>query len=348
MAEDPNQCSVGRPYSMSLLGNTALSICHELRTPLTSIQGALGLLHTGQLGCLSDEGQRVLAIAINNVNRLTRLANAMEDQPLLPMTLLAEGNIEQLQLENALYGALDRQEFQLAYQSIVSVDNNSIIGFEALARWYHPSKGVISPDIFIALAEKNQCIHPLGLWILEQACRQLYTWQQQFSAHPSLTMSVNLSALQLLQPNLVQEVQQILEKTQVRPSSLKLEITESMLIENQQEAIFALSQLRDMGIQLYVDDFGTGYSSLGRLQDLPIDVLKIDRSFVQSQQWDISETIVLLAAKLGLDVIAEGVETAEDQAALEAVGCTKMQGYHFSKPLNSQAATALITASHYS
>ena len=342
---DLNQLNGDQLHATDLLENTALSICHELRTPLTSIQGALGLLHTGQLGCLSDEGQRVLTIAINNADRLARLANAIEGKPTLPMTMLSEETIEQLQLENELFGALYRQEIRVAYQPIVSVENNEIIGFEALARWQHSSKGYISPTIFIPLAEKAGCIHQLGLWMLEQACYQLYIWQQQFPSPSPLAMSVNLSALQLLQPDLIQDIRQILEKTGIAPGSLKLEITESTLIENE-PIIILLSELRAMGIQLYVDDFGTGYSSLGRLQELPIDVLKIDRSFVKGQQWDISETIVLLAAKLGLDVIAEGVETTADLAALQAVGCTKMQGYHFSRPLTSKAATALMLSSY--
>lgn len=345
MSKNANPISFGQPYLTNLLENSTLSVCHELRTPLTSIQGALGLLNTGQLGCLSHEGKRVVAIAINNTNRLARLANAIENKPIPAMTVLSDEAIEQLQLEHELYGALDRQEFHLVYQSIVSTENNRIIAFEALARWQHPVKGSIPPDVFIPLAEKTGYIHPLGLWILEQACRQLRIWQQQFPSNSPLTMSVNLSALQLLEPNLIQNIQKILEKSEITPSSLKLEITESVLIENPQIVLTVLSDLRAMGIQLYVDDFGTGYSSLGRLQEMPINALKIDRSFVKNQQWDISEIIVLLANKLGLDVIAEGVETAEDLAALQAVGCTKMQGYQFSKPLDSKSATALITQS---
>lgn len=345
MMTDPNQLNSGQLYATNLAENTALALCHELRTPLTSIQGALGLLRTGHLGSLSEKGWHVLTIAINNVNRLARLANAIEGRPTPPMTMLSKEVIEQLQLEHELCSALHRQEFQVAYQSIVSVETNQIIGFEALARWQHSSQGFIAPTVFIPLAEKAGCIHELGLWMIEQACYQLYTWQQQFPSPSPLTMSVNLSALQLLQPNLLQDVRHILEKSRIAPDSLKLEITESTLIENK-PIIILLSELRALGIQLYVDDFGTGYSSLGRLQELPIDLLKIDRSFVKSQQWAISETIVLLAAKLGLDVIAEGVETTADRAALQAVGCTKMQGYHFSRPLTSQAATALMQTSH--
>lgn len=329
-------------FSSESWQNAALFICHELRTPLTSIQGALGLLYTGRLGDLSEEGQRVLAIAMSNVNRLSRLANAIENKPTLPMTVFSDARLEQLQLENDLHKACECQEFQLVYQPIVTTESNQIIGFEALARWQHPTKGTISPTVFIPLAEKIGCIHQLSKWVLKQACQQLYLWQQQFPAKPPLTMSVNLSALQLLEPNLIEDIQQVLHETQIAPQSLKLEITESALIENQDIAIVMLSKLRTLGIQLYVDDFGTGYSSLGRLQDLPIDVLKIDRSFVQRKQWDISETIILLALKLGLDVIAEGVETAEDVTALQASGCQKMQGYFFSMPIDSQAATSLI------
>lgn len=347
MSEDANQTSFGHGgdterHSISYLKDATLYICHELRTPLTSIQGALGLLNTGQLGCLSDEGQRILAIAINNANRLVRLANAIEDRPILPMTVLSDEVIQQLQLENELHGAIERQEFCLVYQPIISTDNHQILGFEALARWQHPTRGMIPPGIFIPLAEKMGCIHALGMKILERACQQISAWQQQFPSTPPLTVSVNLSALQLMQPGLSQEIQHILAESRMAPDSLKLEITESALIENQESALAVLLELRALGIQLYVDDFGTGYSSLNRLQRLPIDVLKIDRSFIQSKQWDISEMIVQLATRLGLEVIAEGVETTEDLAALQAVGCTKMQGYLFSKPLDSQAAGALI------
>jgi c-di-GMP phosphodiesterase len=327
--------------TINLLNEAELFLCHELRTPLTSIRGALGLLHTGQLGTLSDEGQHILRIAINNTNRLARLANAIANDVMAPVTFLSDDVVEQLQLENDLHKALEFQEFHLVYQPIVSTETQRILGFEALARWQHPIKGLIPPDIFIPLAEKAKCIHPMGMHFLEQACAQLSTWQQQFPSDTPLTVSVNLSTSQLLQPNLIQDVQKILEKTGVNPTSLKLEITESAFIDNQQAAIAVLSQLQAIGIQLYVDDF----SSLGRLQELPIDVLKIDRSFVQGKQWDISATIVLLATKLGLDVIAEGVEIAEDLAALQAAGCTKMQGYHFSKPLGSQEATALMKSS---
>ncbi|MBW4520800.1 MAG: EAL domain-containing protein [Scytolyngbya sp. HA4215-MV1] len=325
-----------------LLEDIASLISHELRTPLTSIRGVLGLLHMGQLGSLSDEGKRLLGIAISNANRLTRLADVIDQEATLPITILSQEEIEQLQLENDLHRAIEQQQFQLYYQPIVSIETNTIVGFEALSRWPHPHRGFIPPSIFIPLLEKIGLIHQLGLWSIEQACQQLHQWQQQFPTTPLLTMSVNLSTLQFLQPDLVQKIQQILQDSQIEPSCLKLEITESALIENYEVATSILSELRGLGVQLYIDDFGTGYSSLGRLQDLPVNALKIDRSFVHGKKWDISETIIILAAKLGLDVIAEGVETSEELDSLQSLGCKQMQGYWFSRPIDGKAASALI------
>ncbi|MDX2229755.1 MAG: EAL domain-containing protein [Leptolyngbyaceae cyanobacterium bins.349] len=324
------------------LEDATLFISHELRTPLTSIQGVLGLLYTGQLGELSEEGQRLLAIALENTNRLTRLATAIEREIVAPVTLLSSTEMEQLQLENDLHHALLHHQFQLVYQPIMQVEPTRIISFEALLRWQHPIKGEIPPTLFIPLAEQMGIIAQLGLWVLDEACQQLAHWQQQFPSLPPLSMSVNLSALQLLQPDLLQQVKRVLQETSIAPNSLKLEITETALIENQEFAAYILSQLRSMGVQVYIDDFGTGYSSLARLQDLPIDALKIDRSFVRLKRWDISETIITLATKLGLDVIAEGVETAEDAQTLTELGCHQMQGYFFSKPMAPASATRLI------
>ncbi len=318
---------------------------HELRTPLTSIYGVLGLLNSGHLGSLSEEGQRLLGIALHNTNRLIRLADAIAHEPAISMAILSDVDLEHLQLENDFHAAFDRQELQLYYQPIVAVETGVITGFEALARWFHPVKGWISPSVFIPLAEKTGLIHSLGLWSLEEACRQLRLWQQRFPMYPPLTMSVNLSTLQLLQPDLVKQVRQVLQRHQIAAESLKLEITESSLIQDYERANAILTELRTMGIQFYIDDFGTGYSSLGRLKDLPIHVLKIDRSFVSSKKWDICESILLLATKLGLGVVAEGVETREEMLALKTLGCQQMQGYFFSRPVDPQTAGSLILAS---
>ncbi|EKQ66926.1 EAL domain-containing protein [Leptolyngbyaceae cyanobacterium JSC-12] len=338
------QVSVESHTAAAQLSDLSSFISHELRTPLTSIQGALRLLHMGHLGSLTEEGQRLLNIAIHNTHRLTRLAEAIEHEPAISMSIISELEIEQLQLENDFYSAFECQELQLFYQPIIAIQTNRITGFEALARWHHPSKGWISPATFIPLAEKIGLIHQLGLWSLEQACRQLAEWQQQFPTQPPLTMNVNLSTLQLLQPDLAPQILHIIQSTHIAPSSLKLEITESALIENYEAAIAILSNLRAIGVQFYVDDFGTGYSSLGRLKELPIDALKIDRSFISGRKWDISETILLLANKLGLDVVAEGVETSEEVDSLKTLGCHHMQGYFFSRPIDSQMASDLLAS----
>ncbi|WP_017297126.1 putative bifunctional diguanylate cyclase/phosphodiesterase [Nodosilinea nodulosa] len=323
----------------------SLLICHELRTPLASIQGALKLLGYQQSGSLSDDGQKLLAIAINNADRLTRLANALESQPAPLLTLLSTAEMELLQLENDLHQAVQQQQIYLAYQPIVSVGpqhTGRIIGFEALARWQHIQRGDISPEVFIPLSEKAGLIDTLGLFLLEQACQQLHYWQTQFPGPVPLSMSVNLSAVQLLQPQLVDRIRCILQQNHIAPSSLKLEVTESALIENKEQALAALVKLQQLGIQLYIDDFGTGYSSLGRLQDLPFDTLKIDRSFIRNKNWAMSEAILMLAERLELDVIVEGVETFEDLMCLKDLGYKKMQGYYFARPLDSTSVTSLL------
>jgi EAL domain-containing protein (putative c-di-GMP-specific phosphodiesterase class I) len=325
--------------------NTLIS--HELRTPLTSIRGVLGLLQSGQLTSLTEEGQRLLKIAINNTNRLIRLADAIDQDASLDLTILSAKDIEQLQLENELYSALEQQEFHLFYQPIISTETGQIICFEALARWHHPYRGIVSPEVFIPMVEKNGLIHQLGMNLMNQACQQLKLWQTQFSLHQSLSVSVNLSPIQLLQPRLVHQIKEILERNEIAPQHLKLEITESALSLNCEGAIAILSELKAIGVQFYIDDFGIGYSSLGRLQDFPINALKIDRSFIYHQQWDITSAIILLASHLGLEVIAEGVETLEEIAYLKQLGCKRLQGYFFSQPVDSRAATMLLENSLY-
>lgn len=319
-------------------------LSHELRTPLTSIRAVLGLLLSGKLDSLSQKSQRLLEIAINNTDRLVRLTKAIENEIACPTNLLSSAAMERLRLETDLGLALERQEFELFYQPIVSVGTNRINGFEALIRWRHPTRGLVSPAEFIPVAEEIGLINQVGIWVLRQACYQLCSWQQTFQFHPPLTISVNLSSLQLSQSDLVEHVQRILQETGVAPDSLRLEITESALIENLEIAIACLRQLKALGIQLYIDDFGTGYSSLSRLQDLPVDLLKIDRSFVNQQKWDLIWVIMMLAANAGLGAIAEGVETAEELEHLQQMGCQQVQGYFFSKPVDSRAAGKLIAA----
>ncbi len=252
-----------------------------------------------------------------------------------------------LQLENDLRRALDSQEFRLYYQPIVSLTSGRISGFEALLRWYHPLRGLVSPGEFILVAEETRLIVPIGWWMMRSACRQIHQWHQKFPANPPLTVSVNLSNQQFKQPDLIDRLREILQETQLDPRTLKLEITEGVIMDNAESAAAILADLKKLEIQLYIDDFGTGYSSLSRLHTFPTDALKIDRAFVSRMTEDqgneaIVQTILILASHLGMDVIAEGIETIEQLNLLRALECEYGQGYFFSKAVDSIAATLLI------
>jgi diguanylate cyclase (GGDEF)-like protein/PAS domain S-box-containing protein len=254
--------------------------------------------------------------------------------------------VAQLQLETDLRWAIDRQEFELYYQPIVSLNNNRITGFEALLRWQHASRGLIYPGEFISLAEETGLVVPIGLWVLREACRQMQVWHTNFTQIPPLTISVNLSGKQFT-PQLIEDIQKILHETRLPAHCLRLEITESILMENTDSAALMLAQLQALGIQLSMDDFGTGYSSLSYLHRFPIDTLKIDRSFinkidVDGEQLAIVRTIITLAWNLGMDVVAEGVETPKQLAQLRALQCEYGQGYFFSEPINSQSVAQLM------
>ncbi len=254
--------------------------------------------------------------------------------------------VAQSQLENDLRRALTRDEFELHYQPIISLKNWRIMGFEALLRWRHPQQGFISPLKFIPVAEETGIISSIGEWALRQACQQLRVWQDHFPSDPPLCMSVNLSGRQFTQPGLIKMINQILTETGIQASSLKIEITESAIIENIDSATAILKQLRALGIKISLDDFGTGYSSLSYLHRFPIDTLKIDRSFVTRMNLpknsEIIRTIVTLASNLGMDVIAEGVETREQVIQLTGMNCEYVQGYLLSKPIDGLAVEGLI------
>jgi len=254
---------------------------------------------------------------------------------------------DQLQMETALRMAVERNELVVYYQSIVDLETFKISGFEALVRWNHPERGFISPAHFIPLAEETGLIVDIGEWVLRDACRQMERWQKIFPSDPPLFVSVNLSSKQFIQSDLIQRVTKIIEETKINPEGLKLEITESAVMDNVETATEMLKKLRALGIKLSIDDFGTGYSSLSYLHRFPIDTLKVDRSFVVNMSEDgenveIVRTIVSLAQNLGMNVIAEGVETKEQLAALRKLGCENGQGYFFSKPVGAKAAEDLI------
>jgi diguanylate cyclase (GGDEF)-like protein/PAS domain S-box-containing protein len=257
--------------------------------------------------------------------------------------------VYQLQMENDLRRALERQELRAFYQPTVCLSTGKLTGFEALMRWQHPERGLILPEEFIPLAEETGLIVPMGLWILREAAGQMKKWLTQFPLQSDLTISVNLSGIQIGEPNFVPEVEQILSETGLDPVNLTLEITESVLMRNPQAATIQLAQLKALGVRLHIDDFGTGYSSLSYLHDLPVDTLKIDRSFIarigtDQERGEIIKTIATLAHNLGMEVIAEGVETAAQLSQVKEVQCECAQGFYFSRPMESSAAEALLLA----
>ncbi len=258
--------------------------------------------------------------------------------------------LQRLELETDLRRGIERQEFELYYQPITSLKLGTLAGFEALVRWNHPTKGLISPSKFISVAEETGLIVPLGTWLLEAACQQLKDWQVKYPEYPAIKMSVNLSGKQFRESQLIDEIDRILETTGLLGSSLKLEITESILIDNLETVTDIILKLRERQIQFSIDDFGTGYSSLSYLHRFPVDTIKIDRSFVQQMQVNrensaIIKAIVTLAHMLNMDVIAEGIETTTQLAQLKLLQCEYGQGFFFSRPINKKQAEALISNS---
>ncbi|GLR81128.1 hypothetical protein GCM10007856_38100 [Azospirillum oryzae] len=257
--------------------------------------------------------------------------------------------VEQVRLEHDLRGALDSgSDLWVAYQPIVEMVTGGLAGFEALMRWTHPERGNIPPGIFIPIAESTGLVVSLGTWVLRQACQQIADWQDRREPGSApLFMSVNLSSHQLSDPNFVQVVREVLRETGVEPSWIKLELTESAVMDKAEQSIRLLRDLRALGIKLSIDDFGTGYSSLSYLHKLPIDSLKVDRSFVSAMHQSeenraIVRIIMDLARLLGFDVIAEGIETSADANLLRALACDYGQGYHFARPLPPEEAGKLV------
>lgn len=251
-----------------------------------------------------------------------------------------------LQLENDLRRAIERREFKVYYQPIVNLDTDEVSGFEALVRWYHPERGLVPPDEFIGIAEETGLIVDIGILVLRESCRQLREWQSRPGLQ-SLTVAVNLSAKQFAQPDLVSQIKDILLETGLDAQYLKLEITESVVMENAEVARTMLSQLCALGVQLSIDDFGTGYSSLSYLHRFPVKTLKIDRSFIgrmgaNGENSEVVKTINTLANNLGMSVVAEGIETEDQLMQLKAMGCGYGQGYLFSRPLTTEAATLFV------
>jgi EAL domain-containing protein (putative c-di-GMP-specific phosphodiesterase class I) len=229
----------------------------------------------------------------------------------------------------------------------VNLADGAILGFEALLRWKHSTRGLISPGEFIPIAEETGLIVPIGTWVLNQACRQAREWQRTHPTDPILLMSVNLSMNQIAEPDFIEHVKRALNDTGLDPQGLKLEITESVVVDNVERVVETLNHLHELGIEVSIDDFGTGYSSFAYLQDLPADWIKIDRSFISRVDSDVEtprivSAIVELAGNLGMGVIAEGVETPEQARLLGLMGCKYCQGFLYSKPVEADRASELL------
>ena len=252
---------------------------------------------------------------------------------------------ERLRLEADLHHALSRGEFVLHYQPIVSLARGGLSAFEALVRWQHPERGLVRPDLFIPIAEETGMIVPLGSWVLEEACRTMRALHERFPHSRHVSVAVNLSGRQFEDGELVTSVARALERTALEPQRLELEMTESVVMARTHKNAERLHSLRDLGIRLLIDDFGTGYSSLSSLQSFPLDSLKIDRTFVSRMEFDaekreIVRTILSLARTLEMEVVAEGIETAEQLGMLRELGCEYGQGFYFSNALDERAATS--------
>ena len=255
-----------------------------------------------------------------------------------------------LEVYNQLQIAIDKEELLLFYQPIVNVETGLIDGFEALIRWQHPQRGIVNPAEFIDVVESTDLIYPVGKWVIENACKQLQIWQQSLSSYTDLTMSINVSTKQLSKFDFVDHICIVLDKCKIAPRCLKIEITENTMMGDRDQTLKTLSKLKDLGVQFCIDDFGTGYSSLRRLTDFPIDVLKIDRSFIVNEEWIIVKAIGSLAFSLGKSIVVEGIETSSELATIKSLFGNSLaecygQGYLFSKPLNPELAFELLISS---
>ena len=320
-----------------------LSVTFDLGGYEVFIEANIGIA-VGDREC--DRAENLLRdaeLALSNAKRQSKLPYEVFNRSMRGQALTL------LQLENDLRRAIKNEEFVLHYQPIISLVTNKIKGFEVLVRWRHPEKGLVSPDSFIPLAEDTGLIIPLGFWVLKEACLQMSLWQGKFDGLIDWRVSVNISSKQLSMPDFVAQVESILTETKLDPHNLKLEITESSLVEDTEQTIAILQRLRASGIEFSLDDFGTGYSSLSYLHQFPFDTIKIDRSFVNSigdnlEKLGIVRAIVTLARNLGMNTIAEGIETVNQLTKLKALKCEYGQGYYLSKPLNKVILENLIAA----
>jgi Amt family ammonium transporter len=287
-------------------------------------------------GLLRDADVAMYSAKMAGKGRFARFSDSMH--------LVAQ---DRLEVEIDLRRALEHQEFVLAYQPIVDLQTDAIVGVEALLRWNHPTRGAVAPLTFISLAEETGLIVPIGRWVLNEACRQLAAWQTALGQPLGWSMSVNLSARQLASDSLAEDVRATIARHHLQPRDLVLEVTESLLVEARSAPSELLSRLRESGVRLAIDDFGTGYSALAYLHRFPADILKIDKAFLDGLdaadgQHDLTEAVVQIGQALGMTIIAEGVERESQRIRLKAMGCDQAQGFLLAHPMDPDAAYLLV------
>jgi diguanylate cyclase (GGDEF)-like protein/PAS domain S-box-containing protein len=333
----------------SLATRVAERLTEAFRSPFT-VEGQ-ELFVTASVGiALSATGKRTPQDVLRDADVAMYRAKAMgRGRYAVFEPSMSAGARTRLELENDLRRALERREFMVCYQPKVGLQSGRIAGVEALVRWEHPTRGLVPPPEFIPVAEETGLILPVGDWILGEACRQARDWQEQYPSAPPLMMNVNLSARQFRQPNLAAEVARVLRVTGLNPSSLELEVTESIMLDDADSASQTLRRLKNLGVRIAIDDFGTGYSSLSYLTRFPVDTLKVDRSFVarmghEAEVTAIVQAVITLAKTLGLEVVAEGVERVEQLEQLREMECDLAQGYYFARPLSSESIQTLLAS----
>jgi EAL domain-containing protein (putative c-di-GMP-specific phosphodiesterase class I) len=322
-----------------------------LRAPITFNDREILLTASIGIALLSDENQRrdeFLKDAELAMYHAKRLGG---DRIEVFKPAMRARKSDRLTLESELRRALARDEITMLYQPIMRLEDRSVAGFEALMRWHHPKMGKLPPAEFISIAEETGLIVELGLFGLERTARQLVEWQRSMRTQEPIFASVNVSSRQLLRHDLIQDLRSVLSRTSPARGTLKLELTESMVMENPEQAAQMLHRIRDLGAGLALDDFGTGHSSLSYLQRFPFDTIKIDQSFVRAPNKGkrpvILRSIIALAHDLGMEVVAEGAESDADAIELFQLGCEYAQGYVFGEPMSARDAQQLLTNRHY-
>ena len=302
---------------------------------------SIGIVYSKLNYCLAEDVLRDADIAMYSAKANGRARYEVFEPP------MRKKITDRLTLETELRQALERQEFSLHYQPIVALENNRLIGFEALLRWQHPQRGLLSPNEFLDVAEDTGLITPIDRWVLQEACQQMKSWSEQYEFKPPLTISVNLSGNQFCKGDIIEYISRVLKDTGLPADRLKIEITENALMEFTNSTLQVFHNLRAMGVQIQIDDFGIGYSSLSYLSQFPINALKIDQYFVQrlsddSNRLKIVQAIVMLTQRLDVVVIAEGVENAQQLAQLKAMGCEYGQGFYLARPMDHHFAGDLL------